>query len=366
MTKTNWRSWTEVSLDRIAANYRTVRELVGPEVEVLGVVKSNAYGHGMVEVSRCLVQEGMRWLGVSSVEEGAELRQAGIESRVLVMSDMDPAALEYGLTPVVHSLDDLKAFDEKAQALGQRAAIHVKIDSGMGRLGTRAGADEIRQALQAAPHLEFEGLMSHFASPALFDSPQTEEQLAVFDRMCEALQPKYRHTSSSGAVVYGRQAAWKDLVRVGLALYGYLPTARGAAPAPLLKVTPALEWKARVLLVKELPAGADVGYGALFRTPCPMRIAVVAAGYADGLPHRLSNRGSAVVNGHVVRILGAVSMEVTTVDATECPELNAGDEVTLLGPGFDAQQMADVAGTIPYDVFCKIQGRVRQVHYKGN
>jgi alanine racemase len=204
--------------------------------------------------------------------------------------------------------------------------------------------------------------MSHFASPAHFDSRQTEEQLAVFERVCEALRARYRHTSSSGAVAYGRREAWKDLVRVGLALYGYVPVARGAAPAKLLEVTPALEWKARVLAVKELPAGADVGYGGLFRTPHAMRIAVVAAGYADGIPHRLSNRGSVVAGGRVVRILGAVSMDVTTIDVSECPQLKPGDEVTLLGPGFDAQQMAEVAGTIPYDVLCKIQGRVRQVH----
>ena len=204
--------------------------------------------------------------------------------------------------------------------------------------------------------------MSHFASPADFDSAQTGTQLRVFDELCDVLHPPYRHISSTGAVAYGRRDAWKNMVRVGLALYGYVPPARGAAPANLLAVRPALAWKTRVLSVKDLPAGAEVGYGALFRTGRPTRIAVLAAGYADGVPHRLSNRGSVVAAGRVVPILGAVSMDVTTIDVTDCPEVQPGDVVTLMGAGLDADHMAQAAGTISYDVLCKIQARVTRVY----
>jgi alanine racemase len=323
-----------------------------------------------------LTAEGARWLAVSNVEEGATLRQSGIEARILVMADFLPvgrlAMLEYGLTPVIHSLDDLRDLNALGKKSGMPLKFHLKIDSGMGRLGTRAAAEQIYECMKSCEFIELEGLMTHFASVGDFTSEQTDEQSKYFFGVADSLRkagvaPKYLHLSSTGAIAYGRREAWRDMVRPGHAIYGYTSPARGKTAADnLLSVKPAMTWKAAVLTVKEVPAGAFIGYGAIFQAPAPMRIAVLAVGYADGLPHRLSNRGRVIACGQVVPILGAVSMDLTTIDATHCPALQIGDPVTLLGTEgdvtIDAQEMARVAGTISYSVLCGISSRVKRVY----
>jgi alanine racemase len=373
-----YRSWVEISLKQIAENFRAVRALVGPEVEVMPVVKADAYRHGAVEVSRTLAATGARWLAVSNVEEGAILRDRGITTRILVMADFLAAEraglLEYNLTPVIHSLADIAEWDRLAAGSGggEPRDYHLKIDSGMGRLGTRAAAPEIVEAIGAAKHARLEGLMTHFASSANYASTQTDEQLLAFETICAELaragvHPPILHSSSSTPVAYGRRGAWHRMVRPGHAVYGYVSQiVKGTAPPRLLEVRPALEWKAAVLAVKDLPAGALVGYGGMHRTVHPARIAVLAAGYADGIPHRLSNKGRVIAKGHWAPIIGAVSMDLTTIDITHCPPLGPGDAVTLLGSegevSMDAQQMARVAGTISYSVLCGIHARVKRIY----
>jgi alanine racemase len=362
------RSWVEVSLRQIRANYRAVQDLVGPDVEVMPVVKADAYRHGAVEVSRALMQEGAAWLAVSNVEEGIALRDAGNTARILVMADFlreDREALaHYRLTPVVHSLEDLAAV---------RVPYHLKIDSGMGRLGTRSSPAEILQAVAAASSsATLEGLMTHFASAGNYDSGQTAEQIHAFERVLNAFRqagrlPRYVHLSSSIAVAYQRTEAWGNLVRPGHAIYGYVSPARGAgAPKPALAVAPALTWKVTVLSIKEVEAGALIGYGGIHRATRPMRIAVLAAGYADGIPHRLGNRGHVIAKGKLAPIIGSVSMDLTTVDVSGVPDLCAGDFVMLLGSegnvSIDAQQMARTAGTISYAVLCGIHARVKRLY----
>ncbi len=370
-----YRSWVEISRRRIAENYRAVRAAVGPGVETVCVVKADAYGHGAVEVSRTLEAEGAWWLAVSSAEEGVALRQAGIAARILVMADCQPfarpALIESGLTPVILSLDDLSAMESFAAGRGVRLAYHLKVDTGMGRLGTLAGAREIAAAVRAAGHLDLEGLMSHLASSADYTKAQTEQQNRTFDGLCRALAeegiaPRFRHISSTNAIAYGRRDAWYNMVRPGHLLYGYFAGARGAAPQRVLDVEPALAWKASVLEAKNVPEGALIGYGGMFRAPHAMRIGVLAVGYADGLSHRLSNRGHAIAGGRLAPILGAVSMDLTTIDLTECPSIGAGDAVTLLGSegeaSINAQQMARTAGTISYDILCGIRTRVKRLY----
>lgn len=374
-----YRSWVEISLKQIAANFQAVRDVVGSGVEVMPVVKADAYRHGAVEVSHALVRAGARWLAVSNVEEGAILRDRGIGARILVMADFLPleraALLEYNLTPVIHSLGDIQEWDRMVAARGVDGAYHLKIDSGMGRLGTRAAASEILDAIAEAKHAKLEGLMTHLASTANYASSQTEEQLQVFQSVCSELaragvHPDFLHSSSSTPVAYGRRDAWHRMVRPGHAVYGYVsPVARGTAPERLLDVKPALTWKTKVLAVKDLPAGALVGYGGMFRTSEPTRIAVLAAGYADGIPHRLSNKGRVIAKGHLAPMIGAVSMDLTTIDITQCPPLTVGDAVTLLGSeggvSIDAQQMARIAGTISYSVLCGIHARVKRIYIDG-
>jgi alanine racemase len=359
------RSWVEVSLGTIRANYRAVRAIVGDSAEIMPVVKADAYRHGAIEVSRALEAEGAPWLAVSNVEEGVTLRRAGVHARILVMADFLPperaAVQEFALTPVIHSLADVPLAE---------VPYHLKIDSGMGRLGTRAAPEEIVRAV-AAGSSRMEGLMTHFASPANYSSAQTAEQIgrfgAVLQALCAAgLGPRYVHSSATIPVAYRRREAWGNLVRPGHAIYGYVSPTRGPAPSAALRVKPALTWKAAVLAVKDLEAGALVGYGGMHRAERPMRIAVLAAGYADGIPHRLSNKGSVIVNGKLAPIVGAVSMDLTTIDATSCPELRVGDAVMLLGSqgsvSIGAQQIARQAGTISYSVLCGISARVKRLY----
>jgi alanine racemase len=371
-----FRSYALISRQQIARNYRNVRSVVGPGVEVAGVVKADAYGHGMLEVSRVLTAEGATHLAVSSVEEGAFLRKGGIHrTRILVMGGFLPhegeALVEYDLTPALHSLDQIREADAVARSFGAHLRYHLKIDSGMARLGTRAAASEILAALAATPHAKLEGLMTHFASAADFASGQTDRQLACFHGVAEALRGAgvdvaYVHASSSSAVGYGRREGWYNMVRAGLSLYGYVSPATGGAPRQRLDVKPALTWKAKLVAVKCIPEGALVGYGGTFRAPRPMRIGIAGAGYADGVSHRLSNRGQAIADGRLTPILGAVSMDLTTIDLSHTTALAPGDEVTLLGAdgdaSLDAQQIADAAGTIAYDVLCRIGARVRRVY----
>ena len=371
-----FRSYVLVSREQIARNYRAVRDLVGPGILVAGVVKADAYGHGALEVSRVLLAEGAKWLAVSSVDEGVQLRGGGIHNaRILVMGGFLPyereALLEFNLTPAVHSREQIRCAERLAASSGKALAYHLKIDSGMGRLGTRASAAELACAIRETRHARLEGLMTHFASAADYTSSQTADQLAYFHRFCseleaEGIHPPLLHTSSTIAIAYGRREGWHGMVRAGHALYGYLSPARGDAPPPLIGVRPALTWKAKLLAVKEVPEGALIGYGATFRATRPMRIGILGAGYADGMFHRLSNRGKVIAAGKLTSILGTISMDLTTIDLSHTDTLAPGDDVTLLGSegevSLDAQQIARVAGTISYNILCSISARVRRVY----
>jgi alanine racemase len=283
-----------------------------------------------------------------------------------------PALIDYELTPCIHSLAQLKDYDRMAAALGRALPYHLAVDSGMGRLGTREPGARLAEAVLASTHARLEGLMTHFASAANYESPQTAEQMTYFTEVRDAfaragLDPRYVHLSSTIPVAYGRREAWGNMVRPGHAIYGYVSPARGDAPAAVLQVRPAMNWKARILEVKELGPGARVGYGGMFRAERPTRMAVLAVGYADGLPHRLSNKGKVIAGGRLASILGAVSMDLTSIDITETPHLQPGDAVTLLGREgnveLDAQTIARAAGTISYGVLCGIGQRVKRIYY---
>jgi alanine racemase len=375
MERLPYRSWVEVSREQIGDNFLAIRQVVGTDVEVMPVVKADAYRHGAIEVSKVLEERGARWLAVSNTEEGVSLRDSGAKARILVMADFLPftreAMLAYELTPVIHSLPDLLELNRLASSRDVRYRCHLKVDSGMGRLGVNPDAAAILEALRDTPHIELEGLMTHFASAGNYQSGQTERQIAVFGKLVDSLaaagvRPRFIHMASTIPIAYRRTQAWRAMVRPGHAIYGYVSPARGQAPPKALAVKPALTWRATVLQVKEVAAGSLIGYGGIFRASSPMRIAILAAGYADGIPHRLSNRGRVIVNGKFAPILGAVSMDLTTIDVTQSPEIRGGDAATLLGSegeaSIDAQEMARLAGTISYSVLCGIHARVKRVY----
>ena len=339
----------------------------------MGVVKADAYGHGSVEVSRVLCREGATWLAVSSVEEGITLRRAGIDCRILVMAGVMPwergAIREFRLTPTLHSIGEIAHFQNSD--VTDPFYVHLKIDTGLNRLGTRAASAEIAGAIRSAPGIRLEGLMSHFASAADFTSEQTTEQIRAFNEMSTALagygiHPTLTHCASTNAIAYTRPGVIQSLVRPGHAIYGYISPARGDAPPSALRVQPVLSWKARIVAIKDLPAGARIGYGGSFIAAAPMRIAVLAAGYADGISHKLSNKGKVIAGGRFAPIVGPVSMDLTTIDISGSPQLGSGDEVTLLGRerelSLDAQQIARTAGTISYNVLCGISARVKRYY----
>jgi len=356
------RCWVQISQEQLAANFHSIRNAVGSGVEVMPVVKADAYRHGSVEVSRTLMAEGARWLAVSSVDEGIRLREHQIDARVLIMGGVLPwehgLLKQYELTPVVHDLAEIAALDG--------VPYHLKVDSGMGRMGTRASAAEIAGAVNAG----LEGLMTHFASSADFTSPQTELQSERFEQIRQALReaghdPAFVHMASTNPVVLPRRQTWQNMVRPGIAIYGYWTPGR-EAPRPLLEVKPVLQWKASIVLVKDIERGSPLGYGAMYWAQRDTRIAVVGIGYADGLPHRLSNKGRMIAAGKLVPILGAVSMDLTILDITHAPHLKAGDTVTVIGnegeASQDARHLARMAGTISYSVLCGISARVKRVY----
>jgi alanine racemase len=373
---TPYRCYAVVSRGQVARNYRNVRAVAGPDVEVAAVVKADAYGHGLQEMAATLTAEGAKWLAVASVEEGVLLRSGGIHgARILVMGGFLPyesdALAQFNLTPAVHSLEELAQLEATGRSLGCHLPYHLKVDSGMGRLGIRAAGPEVVAAITGATNARLEGVMTHLASPDNFSSEQTAEQLAAFDGFLAALkaagvQPAMVHAASTGAVAYGRRGAWRDMVRVGLALYGYVPESRGEAPAALLDVAPALTWKARLMAVKDVPEGAPIGYGATFRAPRAMRIGIAGAGYADGVFRCLSNCGKVIADGRLTRILGAVSMDLTAVDLSHTTRLSQGSEITLVGregeAALGADEVARAAGTIPYEILCGIGARVKRVY----
>jgi alanine racemase len=341
----------------------------------MGVVKADAYGHGMVEVARILVSHGARWLAVSNVAEAKQLRDAGFKVDILVMAGLLPndfrTAIELGLTPVAHSTADIRRFEEAAVASGRKARFHLKFDTGMGRLGTLETPAAVAAVLRTLQMTRCDGLLTHFASASDFSTPQTDGQIDRFDEISREMAdlgvaPSYLHLSSTNAIAYARPNAWRTIVRPGHAIYGYVSPASGMAPASALHVSPALEWKVKIVAVKEVPANTLVGYGGIACVKRPTRLAILGAGYADGIPHRLSNRGKVIAGGRFAPILGAVSMDLTTIDITESPHLKAGDDITLLGEegrvSINAQEMARWAGTISYSVLCGIKPRVERLY----
>lgn len=372
-----YRSFVEVSLPRIRANFHAIAEALKPETEIMPVVKANAYGHGAVPVAQALTEAGAHWLAVSNAGEGAALRSAGIadSTRIVVMAGVLPfewpLIVEHGLTPVLHRLEEFPIVESLAESTGKPIAFHIKLDTGLSRLGLRDDISTVAKALLGLRHSRFEGAMTHFASAANLASTQTTEQLQAFERATgylrdAGLPPFLVHVDATNSIHLTRHETPVHLIRPGHAVYGYVTEPHPPAPTGRLHVKPALSWKARILLVKDLPSEVAVGYGAGYRTKRPTRIAVLAVGYSDGYPHQLSNHGTVLVNGHPAPILGAVSMDVTTIDVTGIPGAVPGLAVTLLGREgdheLDAIQIGRKAGTISYAILCNIHERVPRIY----
>jgi len=370
-------TWAEVSLGTLRQNFRTVVKHAGVGVTVCAVVKADAYGHGAVECSRALQAEGATWLGVTSLDEAIPLREAGIESRILLMTGFwrgeEGEIVRLRLTPTVWEPWHIESLETAAASSGVvRHAVHLKVDTGMGRLGV--ALDElpaVLKALSAAPHLLLEGLSTHLASSEIMDAPSVTEQEHRFgeaQRMVQAagFSPGLIHMANTSALI-SRRETWHNMVRPGVALYGYyLPFQRAGREVSggtlRLAVKPVLTWKTRILSMRDFAANHALGYGGTYVTKAPAHVAVLPVGYADGYNRQLSNRGRVIVRDHYAPIIGSISMDLTLVDVTGIPGIAVGDEVILLGTrdglSVDALEHARLANSSPYEILCNISKRV--------
>jgi len=370
-------TWAEVSLSTLRENYRTVTKYVGSGVTVCAVVKAYAYGHGAVECSKALEEEGATWLGVTSLDEAIPLREEGIATRILLMTGFwrgeEEEIVRLDLTPTVWEIGQIELLGRAAARLGVlQQAVHLKIDSGMGRLGcTPEELHGICAVLKSSRHLKVEGFATHLASSEVLDAPSVSEQLKAFADARRALReygfdPPLVHTANTSAVI-SHHESWNTMVRPGLALYGYhLPFERAgrvvSGSGLRLSVKPVLTWKTRILSLRDMRAGQALGYGGTYVTKAPSRVAILPVGYADGLNRGLSAGGRVIVREHYAPIVGRISMDLTTVDVTGIPGVEVADEVVLLGShdglSVDAREHAELANTIPYEILCAISKRV--------
>jgi len=368
-------AWAEINLDHIAHNIGQFRNLIGAERKIMAVVKADGYGHGAVAVAKIALEAGADCLAVAFVEEGIELRRAGIEAPVLLLGYTDPvrfpALVEHNLTPTVFGLDTSLSFSRAAVERGIILPLQLKIDTGMGRIGLLPdeAVEVIRQTVKL-PGLRIEGLLTHLASADETDPSYTDEQLLLFDRIVDQCRKKdinipLLHAANSAAAIYHPLSRY-NMIRLGISLYGYYPSLRrGTEPVDLL---PALTFKSRIVYVKKVPEGTAISYGCTFRTSAESVIATVPVGYADGYSRLLSNRGEVLIRGVRTPIVGRVCMDHLMVDVTHIPGVSRGDEVVLYGrqggEEISIEEAAALIGTVHYELLCSIDKRVPRLYFR--
>jgi alanine racemase len=362
-----------IDLAALRWNLRQVRAKVGAQVKILSMVKANAYGHGTPSVACALAGEGSDAFGVATLEEGVELRQAGIRTPILVVAgiflDQLDQFFENHLTPVVHELDGMQRLEEAVRNQGKTLDVHVKIDTGMGRIGFLANEmDGWLDELKKLKTLKLQGIFSHFSTAEDVAGDYTRTQLVTFSNLvqrlrAEGIAPPLVHLANSAATIT-LPAAYFDMVRPGIMLYGIYPS---AAMANQIELKPVLSWQTRIVQLKKVPAGTSISYGQTFVTERESLIATLPIGYADGYSRLLSNRGAALVRGRRAPVAGRVCMDLTTLDVTAIANVQQGDEVVLLGRQGDAEisadEMAAWANTISYEVLTSIAARVPRFYH---
>jgi alanine racemase len=378
--------WAEVDLSAVAHNVRELRRCADPKAKLMAVVKANGYGHGAVEAARTALANGAEWLGVARLPEAIPLREAGFGVPILVFGYTPPAAagrlIDYDLRQSVYSPAAARAYSEAAAARGKRIRVHVKVDTGMGRLGMvpaalsgqapghAVGEDFIREATAIArlPGLDTEGIFTHFAASDSSDTSYAERQLALFLEVLSALRAAglefaVRHAANSAAVI-ALPESHLDLVRPGIALYGLRPS--DEIDLTGISLQPAMALKTRIIHLKSVPAGACISYGMTYRTPSPTVIATIPAGYADGYRRLLSSRGEMLVGGRRVPVVGRVCMDLTMLDVGTVPGVQVEDEVVIFGKqggeSLSADDIARVLNTINYEIVCDVTARVPRVY----
>ena len=380
--------WAEIDLAAIAANVRELRRITRPEARLLVAVKANAYGHGLVAVARRAIESGAEALGVARLPEATMLREAGLSAPILVFGYTSPDSVatlvRNDITQTVYTIETARAYAEQVGRTGGLLKVHLKIDSGMGRLGLLPDARRyappgmditgtaVKNTLEIAGlrGVELEGIFTHFASADSADKTYAEQQFTVYldflDRLERAgLEIPVRHAANSGAII-DMPHTHLDMVRAGISLYGLYPS--DEVDQGKIALAPAMSLKARIIHLKTVPAGFAVSYGMTHTTEKPTTIATIPVGYADGYNRRLSNRGSMLVNGVRAPIVGRVCMDLTMLDVGHVPDVHLEDEVVIIGrqgtESFTADEIAGLLGTINYEVTSAITARVPRVNLR--
>ncbi len=379
--------WAEIDLDAIAHNVAELRRIAHPSTQLMAVVKADGYGHGATEVARTALAGGAEWLGVARLAEGVALRRSGIEAPILVFGYTPPAAagrmLEFDLRQSVYSLAAAQAYSTAAAAQGSRIRVHLKVDTGMGRLGLvpaalsgqasgerTVGEDFIREATAIArlPGLETEGIFTHFAAADSADTAYAGRQLALFHEVLSALRAAglefpLRHAANSAAAI-ALPESHLDLIRPGIAVYGLRPSDEIDLKSIILK--PAMALKTRIIHLKSVPAGTCISYGMTYRAPAPTLIATIPAGYADGYRRLFSSKGEMLVGGRRVPVIGRVCMDLTMLDVGAVPGVQVEDEVVIFGTqggeSISADDLARALNTINYEIVCDLTARVPRIY----
>ena len=361
-----------INLSNLIHNLNQVRSKISPGCKILAVVKANAYGHGSIEVSRELENAGVDMLGVATVDEGICLREAGISKDVVVLGliseECVPDIIKWRLTPVVYALPLVKVLSEAAFLAGITLPVHIKVDTGMRRIGVDSDkAAEFASSIANLKGISIEGIMTHFSEADLEDREFVREQLDRFLNACELIERKgikipLRHTANSAAII-DMNECHLDMVRPGIMLYGYPPS---QFLQDKVDLRPVMSLKSRIMYLKKVPAKTGVSYGRTFTTQRETLVATLPIGYADGYSRSLSNMGQVIIKGMRAPVIGRVCMDMTMVDVTDIPGAGIGDEVILIGGTagkyVTADDIARWTGTISYEVLCRIGDRVERVY----
>jgi alanine racemase len=367
----HYRAFAQIDLSAVKENFDSLSAALPRACKKLAVVKANAYGHGAVEVAR-LLEKKADYFGVACLEEAMELREAGIQTPILILSytapDFYQTLIQNDITATIYNFEEAVLLSEAAEKLGKKAKVHIAVDTGMGRIGfcpNTKSAEEICKISELGA-LCLEGIFSHFATADETDKTEALAQKARFDAFLEALSAlgihfPIRHISASAAAM--ELDAKYDMCRLGIALYGMYPSDEVEKKIPL---KPAMEVMSRVVHIKTVPAGTKIGYGHIYTAPCEKKIATISIGYADGFNRSLTEKGYVLIHGKKAPLVGKVCMDLIMVDASAIPEVQVGDLVTVLGKNGDLEITAETLGALChsfcYEVVCTFMPRVRRIY----
>ncbi|MCH5184864.1 MAG: alanine racemase [Oscillospiraceae bacterium] len=369
----NKRAWAEIDLDAVAYNIREIRKITSPSAKIMGVVKADGYGHGFMEVTKTILNNGADYLAVATLEEAVQLRKRKFDVPILILGATEDASaddiVEFDVMPTVFTYSFAKALSESAVKKGKKAKIHIKIDTGMSRIGYLCREESIDEIIKISmlDNLEIEGIFSHLACSDEIDREYTERQFERFTGICERLEkrglkiPVKHICNSAGVMMYPQMHM--DMVRPGVIIYGLYPS--DDVDKTKLALKPAMTLKAKVTMVKEVESGVGVSYGKTYITDKKTKIATVPIGYADGYMRLLSGKAQMLCGGERVNVIGRICMDQCMIDVTNVNNINIGDEVTVFGADtITADTVAGWLGAINYEIVCMIGRRIPRIYIR--